>query len=170
MAIHVALTHRTHYRYSRPVGLGPHVVRLRPAPHCRTPILAYSLRITPEPHFINWQQDPFGNFLARIVVPDETREFSATVDLVADMAAINPFDFFVEDAAANWPFAYEPDARRRAQALPGAAARHAAARRYVGKIAGQASTTIDFIIGLNRRLSQDIAYRVRMEAGRADAG
>ena len=108
MANHVALTHRTQYRYSRLVGLGPHVVRLRPAPHCRTPILAYSLRITPEPHFVNWQQDPFGNFMARIVVPDETREFSATVDLVADMATINPFDFFVEDAAASWPFTYEP--------------------------------------------------------------
>ena len=164
MAIHVALTHRTQYRYSRLVGLGPHVVRLRPAPHCRTPILAYSLRITPEPHFINWQQDPFGNFMARIVVPDETREFSATVDLVADMATINPFDFFVEDAAANWPFSYEPvlagELKPYLEPLPGTPLLD----DYVRKIAGQ-STTIAFVIDLNRRLSQDIAYQVRMEPG-----
>ena len=164
MAIHVALTHRTHYRFSQPVGLGPHIVRLRPAPHCRTPILAYSLRIAPEPHFINWQQDPFGNFLARIVVPNETREFSATVDLVADMAVINPFDFFIEDAAANWPFAYEPGLANELtpylEPLPGTPLLDT----YVKQIGG-ATTTLDFITGLNRRLSQDIAYRVRMEPG-----
>ena len=140
MAKHVALTHRTQYRYSRLVGLGPHVVRLRPAPHCRTPILAYSLRITPKPHFVNWQQDPFGNFMARIVVPDETREFSATVDLVADMATINPFDFFVEDAAASWPFTYEPvlagELKPYLEPLPGTPLLD----DYVRKIAGQSST------------------------------
>ena len=108
MAIRVALSHRTTYKFDRLVNIGPHEIRLRPAPHCRTPILAYSLRITPNPHFINWQQDPFGNFLARVVVPGETRELTATVDLVADMATINPFDFFVEESAANYPFAYEP--------------------------------------------------------------
>src|SRR5262245_47255973 len=107
MSLHVAVTHQTRYRFSRPVELGPHVVRLRPAPHCRTPILAYSLTLTPTPHFLNWQQDPFGNFLARVVVHDKSKEFTATVDLVADMAAINPFDFFVEESAAKWPFAYE---------------------------------------------------------------
>ncbi len=164
MANHVALTHRTQYRYSRLVGLGPHVVRLRPAPHCRTPILAYSLRITPKPHFVNWQQDPFGNFMARIVVPDETREFSATVDLVADMATINPFDFFVEDAAASWPFTYEPvlagELKPYLEPLPGTPLLD----DYVRKIAGQ-SSTIAFIIELNRKLSQDIAYQVRMEPG-----
>src|SRR6185369_6436206 len=108
MTLHVALTHRTEYRYERPVSVGPHIIRLRPAPHCRTPILVYSLSITPTPHFVNWQQDPFGNFLARVLVPGETREFTAAVDLVADMATINPFDFFVEDSAANYPFTYDP--------------------------------------------------------------
>lgn len=108
MALHVALTHCTTYRYDRPVSLGPHIVRLRPAPACRTPILAYSLRITPGRHFIKWQQDPFGNIMARIVVPDEAREFTTTVDLIADMAPFNPLDFFLDTGAATWPIAYEP--------------------------------------------------------------
>src|SRR5215471_7084678 len=99
MAIRIALQHLTHYRYDRLVSLSPHLVRLRPAPHCRTPISAYSLKITPEQHFINWQQDPFGNFLARLVFPEKTREFKIVVDLVADMATINPFDFLVDEYA-----------------------------------------------------------------------
>ena len=107
MATHVALNHVTHYRYDRPVKLSPQVVRLRPAPHCRTPILSYSLRIEPEQHFINWQQDPFSNYLARLVIPEPTREFKITVDLVVEMAVYNPFDFFLEPHAQTVPFKYD---------------------------------------------------------------
>ena len=109
LSIHVALNHVTHYRYDRPVSLSPQVVRLRPAPHCRTHILSYSLRVEPATHFINWQQDPFANHLARLVFPEKTTEFKVTVDLVAEMAVYNPFDFFLEPAAENYPFGYEKE-------------------------------------------------------------
>src|SRR6266849_5620911 len=108
MSIHVALNHRTHYSYDRPVLLGSQVVRLRPAPHCRTRILSYSLRVTPEKHFINWQQDPQSNFLARLVFSEKTREFTVEVDLVAEMSVLNPFDFFLEPTAEKFPFDYDP--------------------------------------------------------------
>ena len=107
MSIHVALNHVTHYRYDRRVALGPQVVRLRPAPHARTKVLSYSLRIEPDEHFINWQQDPFSNHLARLVFPEKTTEFKVTVDLVAEMAVYNPFDFFLEPSAQKVPFVYD---------------------------------------------------------------
>ena len=108
MSVKVALTHRTTYDFARPVEVGPHVVRLRPAPHCRTPIDAYSLEITPKDHFLNWQQDPFGNWMARLVFPERVRTLEITVGLVADLMVINPFDFFIEEYAEQFPFAYEP--------------------------------------------------------------
>src|SRR6476659_8574007 len=108
MSIHVALNHRTHYRYDRSVTLGPQVVRLRPAPHSRTRILSYSLRVTPQKHFINWHQDPQSNYLARLVFQEQTRVFNVEVDLVAEMSVLNPFDFFLEPDAERFPFEYDP--------------------------------------------------------------
>jgi transglutaminase-like putative cysteine protease len=106
MGPRVALHHATAYRYDRPVSLSPHEVRLRPAPHSRTPVLSYSLAVVPPTHFINWQQDPYGNHVARLVFTEKTTELCFTVDLVADMTVINPFDFFVELDAATFPFRY----------------------------------------------------------------
>ena len=107
MAIRIAINHKSHYQYDRFVNLSPHVFRLRPAVHCRTPIEAYAFKIEPENHFINWQQDPFGNYQARVVFLEPTRALSVEVDLVADMTIINPFDFFLEASAEHYPFAYQ---------------------------------------------------------------
>src|SRR5262249_30560901 len=108
MTIRVALHHRTRYSFDRPVGLSPHEIRLRPAPHARTPVHSYSLQVLPEKHFINWQQDAYGNYIARLVFPEKARALEIAVDLVADMTVIDPFDFFVERWAERFPFDYPP--------------------------------------------------------------
>jgi uncharacterized protein (DUF2126 family)/transglutaminase-like putative cysteine protease len=165
MALHVALTHRTEYTYDRLTGLGPQIVRLRPAPHSRTPILSYSLNVTPKDHFINWQQDPFGNYLARLVFPEKTREFRVAVDLVADMATINPFDFFVDEYARDWPFAYEPELKEELTPYLKASEPGPLLAKYLKGLRIDAKTSIDFIWALNQQLQNDIGYLIRMEPG-----
>ncbi|HTP81854.1 MAG TPA: transglutaminase family protein, partial [Alphaproteobacteria bacterium] len=165
MTLHVALHHRTSYRYDRPVSLGPQIVRLRPAPHSRTPVLSYGLKIAPQPHFINWQQDPHGNFQARLVFPEKTRLFTVDVELVADMAVTNPFDFFLEPSAEKFPFTYADDVatdlapyRETEPAGPLLAAWLKAVDRAPAK-------TTDFLVNLNQRLQKDISYVIRLEPG-----
>ncbi|WP_250536308.1 transglutaminase family protein [Caballeronia sp. AZ10_KS36] len=165
MSIRVALNHVTHYRYDRLVGLSPQVVRLRPAPHCRTPILSYSMRVEPVDHFINWQQDAFANYQARLVFPEKTREFKVTVDLVAEMAVYNPFDFFLEPSAESFPFSYAPELLH--DLAPYMIKRELTPRfaAFVESIDRSAQPTVDFLVGLNQRLSREIRYLIRMEPG-----
>ena len=165
MSIHVALNHVTHYRYDRRVTLGPQVVRLRPAPHCRTRILSYSLRVEPAQHFINWMQDPFANHLARLVFPEMTREFKVTVDLVAEMSVLNPFDFFLEPEAENFPFSYTAEAAR--DLLPYLAKDELTPKfkAFVDSVSLETQRTIDFLVGINQRLQREISYLIRMEPG-----
>jgi uncharacterized protein (DUF2126 family)/transglutaminase-like putative cysteine protease len=165
LSIHVALHHVTRYRYDRPVGLSPQVVRLRPAPHCRTPILSYSLRIEPAEHFINWQQDPFANHLARLVFPEKTREFTVTVDLVAEMAVYNPFDFFLEPGAEQFPFAYEAELAHDLAPYLARLPVTPRLRSWLGSVPRESMRSIDFLVYLNQRLQKDIGYLIRMEPG-----
>jgi len=165
MAIHVALHHKTHYRYDRSVALSPHVVRLRPAPHCRTPILSYSLNLAPKPHFINWQQDPHSNYLGRVVFPEKTRELLVEVDLVAEMSVFNPFDFFLEPAAEQFPFTYEPWLQKDLAPFLEVSADGAQLQAFVSTIDVRPRRTIDFLVDLNSRLSKQIAYVIRLEPG-----
>ncbi len=165
MTIHVALNHVTRYRYDRAVSLSPHVVRLRPAPHARTPVHAYSLRVLPEKHFVNWQQDPQSNWLARFVFPEKTRELSIEVDLVAEMSVINPFDYFLEPYAEKLPFKYE-DAQLHELApylvkLPATPLFKA----YLDEISRAPRKTNDFLVELNQQLARDVRYLIRLEAG-----
>ncbi len=165
MSIRVAVRHRTVYHYDRPVALSPHLIRLRPAAHCRTPILSYSLKVEPEQHFINWQQDPFGNFVARYVFPERTRKFSIDVELIAEMTVINPFDFFVEDYARSWPFTYEPRLAEELAPYLKVSEDGPALRAWVGSIDRTPQDTVSFLVGLNQRLQREIGYIIRMEPG-----
>ena len=165
MTIRIALNHKTSYRYSRPVWLSPHIVRLRPAPHCRTPIRSYSLKVTPSNHFINWQQDPYSNHLARLVFPKKTTEFAVEVDLVAEMTVINPFDFFLEKYAEEFPFQYDPVAKR--ELVPYLKKRRGGAQldALTKESRREKIRTIDFLVEVNQLLQQRIKYLIRMEPG-----
>jgi uncharacterized protein (DUF2126 family)/transglutaminase-like putative cysteine protease len=165
MAIHVALSHTTRYRYDRPVSLSPHVIRLRPAPHCRTPVISYALKAEPRTQFLNWQQDPHGNFLARVVFPEKTRELVIDVDLVAELSVINPFDFFLEPSAEKFPFTYEPWLAKELAPFLDADPMAPALCDRVRQIDRSARKTVDFLVDLNRQLSKDIRYLIRLEPG-----
>jgi uncharacterized protein (DUF2126 family) len=168
VSIHVALNHVTHYRYDRQVNLGPQVIRLRPCPHSRTRILSYSLRVLPGTHFINWQQDPQGNYLARLVFPEPTREFRVEVDVVAEMAVHNPFDFFLEPEAEHFPFAYNAAQRHELQPYLEKVADADAGDRFAAYLAGisrEKQRTVPFLVALNAQLQKDIGYLIRLEPG-----
>jgi uncharacterized protein (DUF2126 family)/transglutaminase-like putative cysteine protease len=165
MAIHVALNHLTRYTYDRPVLMSPHVVRLRPAPHCRAPIHAYSLKIQPSTYFINWQQDPFGNYLARLVFPEKVREFSVEVDVIASMLTINPFDFFLEEGFEHYPLTYEDKLKR--DLLPYLHLDEDSPRLYawLKSVDQTPQRMVDFLVSLNQSAHHAVQYTIRLEAG-----
>lgn len=165
MSIHVALTHITHYRYDRLVKLGPQVVRLRPAPHSRTPILSYSLKVEPADHFVNWQQDPQGNWLARLVFAEPTRELRIEVDLVAELSVINPFDFFLEPYAETIPFEYDPEQEQELAPYLKKLPMTPLFERYLEKIPREPLRSVDFLVLINQLVQGDVSYLIRMEPG-----
>jgi len=165
MSILVSINHVTQYRYDRPIGLGPQLIRLRPAPHCRTPVLNYSLKVTPAEHFVNWQQDPQSNWIARYVFPEKTTEFRVEVDFVADMQVINPFDFFVEPSADKMPVAYSADQLDELQSYLTPEPAGPLLTELLKTIYPNGVNTVDFLVGLNQRLQHMIAYLVRLEPG-----
>ena len=165
MSIQAAIHHLTHYKYDRPVSLGPQIIRLRPAPHSRTRVISHSLKVTPAEHFVNVQQDPYGNWLARYVFPELVNELKIEVDVVADMTVYNPFDFFVEESAEIWPFEYGEDLRP--DLVIYRTPEHAGPRlqAFLDGIDRSPKRTVDFVVDLNRRLAHEIQYVIRMEPG-----
>jgi uncharacterized protein (DUF2126 family)/transglutaminase-like putative cysteine protease len=165
MTIRVAIRHKTIYSFDRPVSLSPHVFRLRPAVHSRTPIKAYALHIEPKNHFINWQQDPFGNILARVVFPEKCRKLSVEVEVIADMTVINPFDFFVEDYAEKYPFQYDSLTLKELQPYLELAENGPLLMQWVKDFDVTKRSINDFLVDVNRAVFAAISYNIRMEVG-----
>lgn len=165
MPIRIACNHVTSYKFDRPISLAPHVLRLRPAAHCRTPIHAYSLKVLPETHFLNWQQDAFGNYLARLVFPEKTRELRFEVEVIADMTAYNPFDFFIEESAEKFPFEYSQLEKMELAPYLQKVVTGPRLEKWLKKVDQGEVNTIDFLIEVNRQVQQTVNYSVRMEPG-----
>ena len=165
MTIRVAIHHNTYYDFDREVTLSPHTIRLRPAPHSRTPIRSYSLKVTPEDHFINWQQDAFGNFLASVVFNEKTKRFSVEVEVVADMVTINPFDFFLDEDAEEFPFKYTKEQKRDLGLYLEKDKCGYLFNRLVKSISLEKRRTIDFLVEVNQKIQEMIDYSIRMEPG-----
>lgn len=165
MSIRVAIRHRTKYSYDRNVKLFPHVFRLRPAVHSRTPIEGYSFKIKPDNHFINWQQDPFGNFLARIVFPEPATELEVDVEVIANLKVINPFDFFVEEYAHDFPFEYEKQLAKELTPYLEVKENGPLLMQWLEKVDRSERNIVDFLVELNQLLFNDIEYSIRMEPG-----
>lgn len=166
MAIKVAISHKTKYKFDRSVSLSPHIFRLRPAPHSRTAIEGYSLKILPENHFINWQQDPFGNYQARVVFPEKATELSIEVEVIAKLQVINPFDFFVEDYAEKFPFAYEEGLKKELGPYLEPRESGPQLMQWIAdNRPADGIKIVDFLVHLNQRIFKSIGYNIRMEVG-----
>jgi transglutaminase-like putative cysteine protease len=165
MTIRVAINHRTSYKFDRPVNMSPHTVRLRPAPHSRTPIHSYSLKIKPEEHFINWQQDAFGNYLARLVFPEKCTEFEVDVEVIADMTVINPFDFFVEEYAEDFPFKYNQQVKKELLPYLEKLEGGPLFKKFLASVDVKKRAINDFLVELNQLVQNETEYLVRMKPG-----
>jgi uncharacterized protein (DUF2126 family)/transglutaminase-like putative cysteine protease len=165
MGIQIALSHRTLYRYEKPIFLGPQVIQLRPAPHCRVPILSYSLDVTPAKHLLNWQMDPHSNRVARFLFPEKTDELVVEVNLVADLSPINPFDFFLEPGVEEYPFMYAPALARDLEPFRAVDAPGPRLQQFIGGLRGYKGGTVSFLLDLNRKVRDEIAYGSRMAPG-----
>tara|TARA_Y100001933_G_scaffold257272_1_gene303293 strand:+ start:17777 stop:21235 length:3459 start_codon:yes stop_codon:yes gene_type:complete len=165
MTIRVALNHKTEYHYDRQVELGPQIVRLRPAPHCRTPIVSYSLKVKPASHFINWQQDPQSNYLARLVFPEKTRVFGLEIDLITDMTVINPFDFFLEKNAEEYPFTYSRQVTRELRPYFAKMPLRGKFEELFNQISKEKMPTNDFLVHVNQLVHNSVGYTIRMDPG-----
>lgn len=166
MALKVVISHKTTYKYDREINLSPHVFRLRPAPHSRTPIEAYSIKITPEEQFFNWQQDAFGNYLARLVFPEKTTEMSIDVEIIADLKTINPFDFFIDEYADKFPFKYEKSLKKELKLYRKPDEASKTLLKWIDEHVDKTPRkTIDFLVGLNQKIYEYLDYTVRLEPG-----
>ena len=161
----VTINHVTHYTYDRLISLGPQIIRLRPAPHTRTKIQSYSLSILPDKYFINWQQDPFANYLARIVIPDKTREFRVEVDLVAEMRVFNPFDFFIEESAKTFPFNYDLELKNELLPYLEIKDKGPLLMDFLRLIDRTSVNVMDFLVEINSKINTLLEYKIRLEPG-----
>ena len=168
MTLRLALTHRIESRFDQPVLPSTHWLRLRPAPHTRARVEAYSLRVEPGAHFINWLRDPYENHLARLDLPQPTSHLTLTVEVILELAVSDPFDFLVESFASSAPFEYPEQLRKELTPYlaPGASGPRFAA--WLAQLDRRPRYVIEFLDTINRAVQERIAVEATVRAGAID--
>ena len=153
----IALRHRLDYRFDRPVRLSTHWLRLCPAPGTRANITAYTLRVGPRTHFLNWLRDPFENHLARLDLPEPVRHFTLDLEILAELQPVNPFDFLTEPYAANHPFDYPEQLARDLAPYLLQPATGPATRAWLAALDRTETPTIERLTALNQCVGETLA-------------
>ena len=169
MSILVSLRHDTRYLYDRPVTLGPHEIRLKPAPAGRTPVLSYTLAVRPARHTLHWYYDAAGNPVARVLFQDQISQLEIDVALTADLTPVNPFDFLVEPGAEHYPFGYNDTVRHDLSPFLAPVESGGQLQRWLADFRSSEKPdgrgTVDLLARINQRLKREIAYVTRIEHG-----
>ncbi|PCJ42514.1 MAG: hypothetical protein COA71_03100 [SAR86 cluster bacterium] len=163
MTLKVALKHYTAYRFDKKVTIFPHILRLRPAPHCRLHIESYALNINLKKHVLHWQQDLFSNYLASVFFPEKSHELIIDVDLIVDMTIINPFDFFLEETAETFPFNYDEVLKDGLAPYLKVTEKGALLMQLLSSVDIGKQGTINFLIALNQMVLQQVEYQIRLQ-------
>jgi len=158
--------HETRWRFSRPVFLEPHLVRLTPRTDAAQRLESFTLDVSPEPAGRAEIEDACGNRAWKLWFEGLHDELVLTTAFTARTLRQNPFDYLLDPGAHRLPPAL-PGPERAGLAACLAPLEGAAAARSLGRdIAREAGgDAVAFLAALTAWLYGNVAVVAREEPG-----